>query len=264
MISLLSVYVDDPDPDWHKARSPIPRHIFFLVTQGSFTYEVDGVIYKLSKGDALFMPHGVIREGTQQPGETHQKYTILFDMKQDENLLPLLAERRTVHVKASSYDYMKQRFSILIQQWLGRMPYYETICETIAVEMLASMNRDRDYARVPSIKMAHVQAIQQYILNHFREPLAIHTLAKLVDRTPNYVTSLFKEVTGISPLTYLQQVRIAAAKDLLLHTTLTVGQVAEQLGFYDVSHFHRTFRRHTGLPPSALHQESTVDSYNSL
>ncbi|WNR44059.1 helix-turn-helix transcriptional regulator [Paenibacillus roseipurpureus] len=256
MIKLRSVFVDEPDPHWHKLKSPIPGHILFLVIQGSFTYIIGNETYRLMKGDILYMPYGVVREGIQMDGELHQKYTILFDLHPNQNL-PILMQHQTVHIKTNNFEYLKQRFSILVQQWLGRLPYFQMMCEVIAQELLIAVNRESDVARYPSKKKAHVQILQKYIADHYRQHLGIEELANTIQRTPNYVTTIFKEVMGMSPVAYLHQVRISAAKELLLHTKMSVGEVADYLGFYDTSHFHRVFRKHTGQPPSTLLVELT-------
>jgi transcriptional regulator GlxA family with amidase domain len=53
----------------------------------------------------------------------------------------------------------------------------------------------------------------------------------------------------MSPQAYLQSLRIAAAKDLLRHSNLSVGDIAWQLGLQDVSYFSQLFRRHSGISP---------------
>lgn len=250
MISLRSVFVDEPDPHWHKPRSPIPGHILFLVNHGSFTYRIGEAAYRLSKGDILYMPDGTVREGIQQPGELHQKYTILFDVPSPPEL-PILAWNQVVHLRSLNADYMKNRFTLLVQQWLGKLPYYRLMCEGIAQELLIMVNRESDAAMHSHPKLKTVQTMQQYILQHYREPVHIGQLAGLVERTPNYATALFKEIMGVPPMTYLQLVRVSAAKELLLNTSMSVGQIAEHLCFYDAAHFHRVYRKHTGQPPSA-------------
>jgi transcriptional regulator GlxA family with amidase domain len=60
----------------------------------------------------------------------------------------------------------------------------------------------------------------------------------------------------MSPQAYLQSLRIAAAKDLLRHSNLSIGDIAWQLGLHDVSYFSQLFRRHSGISP--LHYRKAV------
>ena len=53
----------------------------------------------------------------------------------------------------------------------------------------------------------------------------------------------------MTPLSYLQSLRVASAKDLLRHSNLTVGDIAWQQGIQDVSYFSQLFRKHCGMSP---------------
>ena len=67
--------------------------------------------------------------------------------------------------------------------------------------------------------------------------------------SPRTLNRRFKQATGMSPQAYLQSLRIAAAKDLLAHSNLSVGDIAWQLGLQDVSYFSQLFRQHSGMSP---------------
>ena len=94
-----------------------------------------------------------------------------------------------------------------------------------------------------------VFAVQRYIDTHYAEPIRVSDLAERVFLTPCYLTHCFKSMTGYSPKQYLVQARLAAAKDLLIHSDLPVSEVAFHVGFSDVNNFIRAFRRETGCTP---------------
>jgi YesN/AraC family two-component response regulator len=81
---------------------------------------------------------------------------------------------------------------------------------------------------------------------------AIKELANLIERSPNYTLSLFKEGVGHTPLEYQHRLRITSAKEMLQNTSLTVTFIAEYLGYYDSSYFYKMFRKYA---------EQTVSSY---
>jgi transcriptional regulator GlxA family with amidase domain len=90
---------------------------------------------------------------------------------------------------------------------------------------------------------------QQWLQENLPSPVSMTALAshlKLGSRTLN---RRFKKATGMSPQAYLQTLRIAAAKDLLKHSNLSVGDIAWQLGLQDVSYFSQLFRQHNGISP---------------
>ncbi len=64
-------------------------------------------------------------------------------------------------------------------------------------------------------------------------------------------THIFTKLYGQAPRQYVSRLILNEAKHLLIHSTLTIENLAEQLGFQSASHFSRQFRRWTGMPPSA-------------
>ncbi len=60
----------------------------------------------------------------------------------------------------------------------------------------------------------------------------------------------FKEYTGLAPKQYVQELRIAKAKQLLLNTTLNCQQIGFETGFETPSFFHATFKKQTGISPA--------------
>lgn len=257
MLTIHSIYYDDiSDPLWSKPLSATEFDILMLVFQGKLIYRVDDKEIALHKGDLVYIPAGTMREGYPMKDAKHQKYSIHFTMDADSlsEYLPL-QHRTTLCVNTRQFDYLKQRFQMVGQQWMSKMPYYIPMCRSMLHEMLAIACRDYDEAQFPSKKLAHVKVLQQYILDHYKEPLRIEDLAALVDRTPNYVTAIFHEIIGLPPIEYQHQARISVARDMLLNSTMTIGQIAEKLGFYDQSYFNRVYKKLVGAPPSALLKE---------
>ncbi|MEZ5502209.1 MAG: helix-turn-helix domain-containing protein [Halioglobus sp.] len=94
-----------------------------------------------------------------------------------------------------------------------------------------------------------VAQAQQWLQAHLSAPIAISALAKKFQLSPRTLNRRFQRATGMTPLSYLQSLRIAGAKDLLRHSNLTVGDIAWQLGIQDVSYFSQLFRRTCGVSP---------------
>lgn len=63
----------------------------------------------------------------------------------------------------------------------------------------------------------------------------------------SYFYKLFKARFGVSPNRYRTQLRLAAAKDMLLHTDLGVGEIATRIGFEDPYYFSRLFTKECGM-----------------
>jgi len=82
------------------------------------------------------------------------------------------------------------------------------------------------------------------------EPLSLEQVARVIGVSPNYLTTLFREVLGISLGRFIMQERINRAKQLLRDRERAVKDVAFELGFPDAYAFSRAFKSQTGLAPS--------------
>lgn len=254
MLELVSVYFDDNNPEWQKEEAATLTDMLILVIQGNVIYYLNGETVVVEKGDFLYIPKGVMRSGRNAPEGPHQKYSVHFLLDKPE-LFPIDAPRSFRKVRARNLDYMKQRFTVLAQHWFSRKKHDEIICTGIAIELLGYFTQETAEGRFASIKLRLMREVQDYILEHYRESIRIQELAELVDRAPNYVTQAFKEVTGMTPITYLHQVRVHSARDLILNTKLTIGEVADYLGYSDQAHFNRVFKKVMGYPPSSVQRE---------
>lgn len=255
MLSLYSVFLDDMNPRWRIEEAATRHDILLLVTQGRLTYRLNGATIPLEKGDLLFIPQGMMRSGLNDPGGPHQKYSAHF-LLNDPAKFPLADPCAYRKAGSRNLDYLRQRFAVLTQQWFGQMAHYETICCGIVVELLGFLARETEAGQFASVKLRLMREVQEYIMAHYRKPIRISELAELVDRSPNYVTQTFKEVTGLTPIAYLHQLRIQSARDLILNTRMTIGEVSDHLGYSDQAHFNRMFKKTMGHPPSSILRES--------
>ncbi len=95
-----------------------------------------------------------------------------------------------------------------------------------------------------------IQSVIDLMKADFQQRFSVTYMAQLVNLSPNRFSHLFKEETGVPPLRYMRSLRMCGAAHLLLSTYLTVKEVMISVGFRDVSHFARDFKRIYGLTPT--------------
>ncbi|RPA06245.1 AraC family transcriptional regulator [Gordonia sp. OPL2] len=103
---------------------------------------------------------------------------------------------------------------------------------------------------------ADLRRVQQVMMREISNP--DHRLTDVgaeVGMSVRYIHKLFSAV-GTTPRTWLYTKRFGRAQALLLQTDLPVSEIAEQLGFRDVSHFSRAFSRHHGTSPGRYRTEN--------
>lgn len=85
---------------------------------------------------------------------------------------------------------------------------------------------------------------------HYNEyGLTLEAMAGQLQASPVYLSRLFKQELGESFGTYLTQIRIRRAAQLLHSTELSINEVAEQSGYETQHYFSTAFKKHTGVSP---------------
>ena len=81
-------------------------------------------------------------------------------------------------------------------------------------------------------------------------PLRVADLAERCGYSENYFRQVFRESVGMAPNAYINQRKIAKAKELMLYSERNVTQIAEQLGYQSIHYFSRLFKKVTGITPT--------------
>ncbi len=95
-----------------------------------------------------------------------------------------------------------------------------------------------------------INKMLQYIHINIENHLSLDKLARDLNISVGYASDCFKKNMDISVMRYVQKVKIDRAKNLLLSTNKSILYIGILLGFYDQSHFSRTFKAIVGVPPS--------------
>lgn len=96
------------------------------------------------------------------------------------------------------------------------------------------------------------------IESNLSDPLCLDELAREVHISSRQLSRLFEQAMGISPHRYSTTRRLDRAKTVLLSNRLTIGEVAELLGFSGHATFTRWFAQHTGMTPSGFRSNPKV------
>ena len=94
-----------------------------------------------------------------------------------------------------------------------------------------------------------------YLNDHYAENVSVNDLAKIAHYSPAQFRRIFGETMQMSPSDYIASVRVNAAKTLLRTTSRRISDIAADTGFFDHSHFIRTFRGIVGTTPARYRRQ---------
>lgn len=110
-----------------------------------------------------------------------------------------------------------------------------------------------------SDSLSVMKQMTNFIERHYNENIKLETLADLFNYNSGYLGKMFKNFTGEHFNTYLDQVRIQHAIELL-QEGLKVHQVSERVGYANVDYFHSKFKKYKGVSPSSFKSGSGKSS----
>lgn len=100
--------------------------------------------------------------------------------------------------------------------------------------------------------------ITRYLQAHLSEEISLSVLSEEFHLSAQYISQLFKSEIGVNFLAYLTNIRMEKAKSLLVSTSLSIAEVAEQSGYGDYRVFTKVFRKNEGITPSQYRKEFFV------
>jgi AraC-like DNA-binding protein len=106
----------------------------------------------------------------------------------------------------------------------------------------------RDLGTLPLSKLRRVT---DYIREHLDQELTLARLGTVVCMSPYHFARLFQRSTGLPPHRFVVRARIGHASTLLAAPELSIGRIAQAVGFRTASHFSTVFRRIVGVTPRA-------------
>ena len=111
-----------------------------------------------------------------------------------------------------------------------------------------TVHREEDHT---TLRLSQVrEIIDAYIRDHYAEELSMQDVARVMNYSDAYFCKLFKQCFKVNFSAYLNEFRIAKAKELLQTTRLNVREVSVACGYSDSNYFARVFKRVTGMTPT--------------
>ena len=114
----------------------------------------------------------------------------------------------------------------------------------ILSESMDSILKDKQEENIRPIRQA-----KQYIQQNYMKSITLDDVSSVAGFNATYFSSLFKKETGSNFVEYLSEIRMNRAKDLLKETNMSIAAVCEAVGYNDLKHFTKSFKKAAGIKP---------------
>lgn len=215
---------------------------FVLITSGEgYAIAPDGTRYEVSVGDIILLRKGDSYETHLISGSSYvtSGFEFEFDGRKDFPVeLPFLMKL--------SQKQMEKIMSIS-EMWQSRSWESYTRCRIMLLDFyLGLLKRQIESADADK----YVANAISYIHANFRNNFSGEDLAKHCTLSQSYLRSKFLKQTGMTITEYRDKLRISAARELLLSDYFTITEIANELGYCDIYHFSKAFKKHFGTSPT--------------
>ncbi len=127
----------------------------------------------------------------------------------------------------------------------------KSLLNLLLINLLRNFNYSDEENSVNTMQFQNIQHILNFIDEHFTEKLSLDVLAEKAGMSPNYFSSFFKKISGITLWDYISNKRINMAVQLLRESSSkNILEIATLCGFNNTTHFNKMFRRITRMTPT--------------
>ena len=272
MDNIHSIEIIDVTKDFVDSKYPVihsDKNGFLLCKQGSIQLLLDDSTFNINAGDLYIYPpfsqtfikevsddfSGVIGiadfdfvlstitqvSNTQQHIYIRTRPCVTLTQHQLQNIEELVSIIK--HRLAESYRPLRiQILSALVKTICFEI--LDAYFDGLSISPMQQNNRDKIFQR-----------FLQDCFMHFKKHRDVKFYAELQHLTPRYFSTVIREVSGKTPIEWINLSLVTEAKKLLATPELNIKEIALQLNFEDQSLFGRYFKRITGLSPSSFREQ---------
>lgn len=239
--------VSNCDERYYIFREESPVAVCEYIIKGSGTLHVDGSTYHPKAGDVYVLPQYVRQEYYTDPNDPWVK--MFFNIYGTGVPAILKAFGLKDKVLFSECEELHPMFEAFYKKTMEDIPV-EWIMEECCALFIRLLMRLHNKMAEKSENSVEAQTLKDFIDRNIHRELTIKEISDSIYRSPDYTNKLFKRHYEITPYAYYINLRIEKAKALLQHTSLSIQEISERLGYKNGQYFSKQFRHMVGMTAS--------------
>ena len=231
-----------------------PIYVLHMVTGGSAVLRIEGREYSLKRGDIFFafpaFPYYL---------DAICDFEYIYISFMGRGVAPLLSKCGIEPLSAyyGNYGFLCPIYEDAIKRI--NVDNSNMLTESVLYYTLSFFsNGTVENEECDSEGNGNFESIVNYVDNHYREEnMSLGMLSERFSYTEKYLSSLFKKNMHIGFISYLNNLRIQYAIELIQKRKMSIREISEECGYRDYSYFSRVFKKSTGKTPTESLKESS-------
>ena len=224
-----------------------------LVYSGVGVYIINAERYTAKKGDLILYNSNTVHDEFGGVGSNLGTYCIalsnfkLTHIKNPNTILP--ANYSPIVPTNEHFDDLLKMFQLIEREY-----FYPNSSEIVNYLSMAIATKACDLIKRHGIQKKSQQHTLshhalKYIDLHYKDDIKLEDIAKAVNANIYYLSHVFKDEIGISPMKYVIFRRLGEAQNLLINTSMTVTQIAISVGYNNSNYFQNVFKAAMHMTP---------------
>jgi len=237
-------------------------HEFVVCLEGEIIIHTDNQTYYLSAGQAIFIPEKVSHSASVNKKVNNQ---LLFSCIDGNTLDSLSTSANSIFLKkliqsvslsklngSEMQNISKEILKILTDD----SPFQACIKENLFLRLLLThIGGDTELKKnIDAPAAERINHAKTWMEEHYAEEVTLEKVAQQVNMSRSHFARQFRQYTGFSVIDYLLKIRCDAVAAQLVKSNTDISEIAFSVGFSNLSHFYRHFKKRYGSTPRAFRQ----------
>jgi len=248
---------------WHSRRHahPEPQFEFHYFLQGHGLFKNGTQTFSIDKGNLfLSVPDQMHEIQAENPDHPLSYYALLFEAQPDDYLYPYLSDPSfqgffpakigTSH--RMFFEDAKNKFNQSDNPYRVRAVELrlEALIHDLVGDLRSGESSFLDSDGHEEGFNLHVEQALGILQSHVFSQISLGAVCEQLKITEEYLIRLFKRHMNMTPMRYLNNLKMETATSLLLNSDLSVKEISWKLGFSSQYHFSRNFKAYSGCTPT--------------
>ena len=230
------------------------HYLIHYIEKGKGRFEINGKVYHLGAGEIFYIMPNVITYYEADEEEPWEYKWIGIKGRYLESVFKMAGLSVKKPVMRVGKEVSPLMDKIIDELAKGRSTALKI--SSFAYEFLDKLmeNSDHYMERKPNSQI-YVERAADYIEHYVYRKVTVEEIAKYVNVDRSYLSSIFKEYTGLSPQKYIMDIKMKTACEYLLSTDYDITYIAQSVGYEDLFVFSHAFKKYMGVSPKEYRKE---------